>query len=376
MIFVIFSILLAPLLKRSPPATPTRIVIVQVAKIGDFVCTTPLIRNLKRAYPKARIVLIATPSVAGLAAQLPFIDAMIDSPVGSTRGLGGKIKWIRRLRQGRFDIAFCCNGGVAWPGILALAGIPTRVGLTPNFRGKSTALAQHLWTAKTEHRGNQLIGTSYAIMASHVGVKNWDPQKDIRSPRSALAKVHRFLDGEKVSEEHFRIGIAVSSANKLKELGAPLLAAICQGVLDKMPGATLVLLGTASDRGEAEQIAGRLHAAQGQHIVDSCGLFALSEIPCLISELDIFVGVDSGLTYIADALNIPLVSIAGPCNMQETRPTNASAKIIQHNLPCTPCAHIFHAPYTCHLGTRACIQKIAADEVVTEVLKLCVSTHK
>ena len=375
MIFVFISLLLAPLFKRIAAPSPARIVIVQTAKIGDFVCTTPLIRTLSRAFPAARISVIANPALLGLAAELPFIHEIIESPPDSTKGFRRKLEWVRKLRTKDFDMAFCCNGGIAWPGILALAGIPIRIGLTPNFLGKSTALAQHLWTAKAAHKSDQLIGTTYAEMLSLAGVRNYDAKKEVRAASGALNKVRELLDEQSHGEDPLYIGIAISSANKLKELGLPLLAAICRGLLDKLPDATIIFLGTRGDRDEAKQISDCLPTADRLRLINSCGLLSLAEIPGLISELDVFVGVDSGLTYIAEALETPLVSIAGPCNMQETRPTNTYAVIVQHKLPCSPCAHIFRAPYRCHLGTRACIKGITADEVVAEVYSLCKHTH-
>jgi ADP-heptose:LPS heptosyltransferase len=73
----------------------------------------------------------------------------------------------------------------------------------------------------------------------------------------------------------------------------------------------------------------------------------------------------------ADAVGIPLVSVTGPCNMQETRPLGKQVILLQRaDLPCAPCAHIFHAPYTCRVGTRACIREISAIEITKAVSKL------
>ena len=73
-----------------------------------------------------------------------------------------------------------------------------------------------------------------------------------------------------------------------------------------------------------------------------------------------------GVVTVATALelDIPLVSVAGPCNMKETGPVGAQARIVQKSMPCLPCAHIFRAPYACRIGTRACIDDVGADEIV------------
>jgi ADP-heptose:LPS heptosyltransferase len=85
----------------------------------------------------------------------------------------------------------------------------------------------------------------------------------------------------------------------------------------------------------------------------------------------LFIGVDSGITYMADAVGTPLVSVAGPCNMRETRPLGQHVILLQRtDLPCAPCAHIFNAPYTCRVGTRACVEDISAVEIAEAALAL------
>jgi hypothetical protein len=57
--------------------------------------------------------------------------------------------------------------------------------------------------------------------------------------------------------------------------------------------------------------------------------------------------------------------------MRETRPLGPEVVILQRaDLPCAPCAHIFNAPYTCRVGTRACVEDIPAREIVTAALSL------
>ena len=76
------------------------------------------------------------------------------------------------------------------------------------------------------------------------------------------------------------------------------------------------------------------------------------------------------MTYMADALSVPLVSIAGPCDMRETRPVQARVIIIQKTLPCAPCAHIYKAPYDCKVGTRECVLSVSTEEIFQAALAI------
>jgi ADP-heptose:LPS heptosyltransferase len=100
---------------------------------------------------------------------------------------------------------------------------------------------------------------------------------------------------------------------------------------------------------------------------NACGALALTELPELLKRLVAYLGVDSGITYMADAVGTPLVSVAGPCNMRETRPLGERVAIVQIHPPCSPCAHIFRAPYLCATGDFACIRDISAGRILDAI---------
>lgn len=319
------------------------------------------------AYPDARIVLALHPVNAGLAEQLPFFDQLLQIPSGALSGWRNKWTWVRQVKALKPDMAFCCSGGTAWPFVLAMSGIPKRMGVTPNFGGSSTRFAQRLWTDRVLHDGSQLIGSTYVRLLSLAGITHIDETKLVCAAPGADSRVDNFLTGAGHSPQFRLVGVAISAANKLKELGQPLLEAVCGKLLAEDSKLLVVLLGGPGDKPLAAALTKTLVSPR---VIDSCGIFELAEVPALLRRLDVFVGVDSGLTYMADALEIPLVSMAGPCNMQETRPINKRAVILQEKLPCVPCAHIFNAPYACRIGTRSCITSLQADAVAGEALRL------
>ncbi len=367
MIYVLLAMLIAPFVRRKPSASPQSILVVQTGKIGDFICTTPLFRTLRAAFPDARIVLVLHPVNRSLASHLPYFDELIDVPSGTLSGWHQKRVWARKIKAVQADIAICCSGGLAWPVILAMSGIPRRLGVEPNFMGRSSRFAQRLWTDSVRHDGEQLIGSTYARLLGKLGIELLDRHTVLNPAPSAEAHVAQFLKFKQVTPDRQLVGVAISAANKLKELGLPLLEGLCRQVLASRETLDIVLLGGPGDRPLALALTSQLASSR---VMDSCGEFPLDEVPALLKRLDVFVGVDSGLTYMADTFDIPLVSLAGPCNMKETRPQNEQVILLQEKLPCVPCAHIFKAPYSCHIGTRACITNVQADMLSEAVLRL------
>lgn len=341
---------------------PKRILLIQAAKIGDAICTSPVLRELRFGLPDAHITVLASPVAAPLFRHDPHATSVMAVDSSEWRGFGAKWRLARRLRRECFDWVVCCNGGSIWPTVTTWAGIPVRAGLRPNFSGRSQQLAQGLWTVSVPHRGDRLIVDTYFDLLRGLGLSPVRSDKEVFAAPGANDRISGLL-----AVASSRIGLAVGAANKLKELPDDTLREIAAGILATLPATTVVLLGTAADRHRALAIRDKIAPDLRSRIVDACGQVALEDLPALIARLNGFVGVDSALTYMADALGIPLVSVAGPCNMRETRPIGKDAIIIQRQLPCLPCAHIFRTPNTCRVGTLACIRDITATEVVTAI---------
>ncbi len=363
MIYTLLTLLLLPLLRlfqRRPAMPPRRILVVQVAKIGDAICTTPLLRELRAGLPAAHITLLAGSVAAPLLRVNPRLDEVLVADAADWRGLAAKLRLAARLRRGAYDAVLCCNGGATWPAVLAWAGIARRIGVIPNFAGRSQRLAARLWTNGIAHRGERMIVETYFDMLRALDLAPTDRRKEAYAASGADGRVATLLP----ADNRPLIGLAISAANKLKELDTTKQAALVAELLAAWPGARIVLLGGPGDRSQAAALATAVPEGVRAALLDCCGALDLADLPALLARLDLFVGVDSGLTYIADALEVPLVSVAGPCNMEETGPVGPRARIVQHALPCAPCAHIFRAPYACRIGTRECIRDVGAEEIM------------
>lgn len=365
--------LISPLLRilaGRPPAEPQRILVIQMAKIGDLLCATPVFREIKQRYPQAHLSVMATAQNAPLLQANPRVDAFVMAEAKKFRGLMGKCRLVRLLRQGRYDTVVCLNAGAAYALGTLWALIPRRLAVQSNVGGTSHRLAARLWGDVELHRGDQLIQATYLALLSRLGIVGGRVDKEVFAVAGAQKKVDKLLGGLNHGQVSAPlIGIGVSSANRLKALGDEKIIAIARHLLAVRPTARLVLIGSADDKSEALRIAAQLPATA---VINACGTLGIAELPVLLQRLTVFIGVDSGVTYMADAVNTPIVSVAGPVDMQETRPLGNRVIILQRtDLLCAPCSHTFNAPYTCRVGTRACIEGIDARQIADAALALC-----
>lgn len=357
MLYIILTLLLLPLLVRRASGTG-RILVVQTAKIGDVILSTPLLGSLRASFPNARITLMHQPMTAELATDHPWVDARIELLPGRLGGLRAKLSIARQLRSQDFDVALVLSPGTPLLVAIAWAGIPARLAVMPTPCGSTMHLARRLLTGHVLHEDNQPLVDSQLKLVRLLG-----GTKQSSSQLVAIASAWG-PDADEVDAFAIRVGVGVGAANALKSLDNEILAAVCRGI-SRLPGACAVLIGAS---GDAEKAGGIRTLAGDANIVDMTGRYSLAQLPVLIRRLQVFVGVDSGITHMADALGVPQVIVSGPVKMVEVMPHTAGSRIIPPPpLPCAPCTTVLRAAYRCATGTHACVRSTDPGSVVAAV---------
>lgn len=369
MISLLLTWLFSPLLylrlalRRSNPE-PREILLIQTAKIGDLICTTPLFREIKRRYPQCRLSILLHPINAPLAAQNPYIDLTLCCQSADYRGLRGKLKLLNLLQAHRFDTTICVSPNLGFMLMPLWAGIRRRLAILPNYGGASYRMAAPFLSAGEPHvSGRLVLETEFRLLrALDIQAASFD--KEVYATPEAASKVAVWLPAT-ISHRKL-IGIGLSSGNKLKELGTEKLCSLIRLLLQNTD-TSVVLIGAATDRGQGEEI---MQLLANDRIVNSAGAFSLAELPALLSRLALYIGVDSGITYMADAVKIPVVDIMGPADADDQRPTGVQAVVLRSKLPCAPCSHAFKVPFECAIGTRSCVMSVSANEIFQHAANL------
>ncbi|MBI5050078.1 MAG: glycosyltransferase family 9 protein [Nitrospirae bacterium] len=343
-----------------------KILVIQTAKIGDLICLTPVFREIKKKYPDIHLAVMANPAAKELLEHNPYVNEVITINNHEYKGFSGKIKLSNLIRKENYDIAICLNPNVPFA-IATLWGlVPVRLSIMPDFSGITFKMASIFYTFLERYIRGKLVMETYMQMLKKIGIESNNRTKEVYKSPDADKKAEKFLS-EFSGKDIPLIGIAVGSGNKLKELGAEKLAVLADRMIEELQ-ARVILIGSDNEKDTAVKI---LSLSKNKNaIIDSTGMFTLSELPALIEKLFLFIGVDTGITYMADALLVPLIDIAGPSDMSDQRPLGKNSIIIQKDFPCVPCSHAFNAPYSCERGDRICITSVDVSEIVEAAKKL------
>ncbi len=315
---------------------PKKVLIVQMAKLGDMVCTTPMFRAIKHRYPNVQV------TVMGNAINRELLTGNTD--VDSYIIWSGIRNTIKQLRRGHYDFASITSPSAPLLAVLYLSG--ARMIVAPrieNGRSPNDTLAYRLLTRLCHTRPHQMrhyAPREYLRLLEPVGINSDDATKRLAYSSAARERIASFLH-----EQHLRadgrllIGVAPSAGHKTKEWFPERFAEVITELKKKYP-VDIVLVGSKGDMVAGEAVKKYLPDAS---ITDTCGMFSVEEAKALIASLDMLLSVDTGPVYVAEAFGVPTVDITGPIDEHEQPPIGDMHLVVPPPPPREPQLFVMNA---------------------------------
>jgi heptosyltransferase II len=291
------------------PTHPKTLVIVQFGKLGDIVCTTPMFRAVKQTFPHTRVLVVGDKVGKQVLAGNHDVDRYIVCGTDIAEALA-------ELKKEAPEVGITTGPSSRAFALLYLAGIPCVVGPrvegVKSSEGRLYRLLRGLGV-QVPHRMGHYAPREYLRLLEPLGVHAQDTQKHLAISPEAKDKVEEFwhrqgLVGQRV------VGISPSAGNKIKQWPPERFAAVAAHVHHK--GAKVLLIAGPGDTEEVEA----MHAALKVPVIDAAGAFSIEELKAAVARLSVFVSVDTGPIYIAEALGVPTVDIVGPVDEREQPP--------------------------------------------------------
>ncbi len=371
MIYILLTWLTAPLwwplaqVRKLAAKTPQSILIAEIAGIGDVVCSTAVFKAVRARYPQAHIALMVDTVLADLAAQDTNLDEIILFAYGAQRGLKGRLNLMRHMKT--FDTVVCLIPSAAQLTAMCWAGVPRRYSVLPDVSTRSYQWLAPLMTHAVAHQTNTpFVGTQLHLLAP-LGVKQGDLSRELFVQGPSRVHIRSWLQRPATRW----IGIAIGSGQGIKAIQPKVVESLIQQLL-QTDGIGVVLIGGSKEAPLATQLT---QAINSDRLLNTAGQINLADLPALIEQFAVFVGVDSGVTYMADTLDIPMVYLPGPANPKDQGPIKAKCITLKKPLPCAPCSRVFVTPKTCAIGTQECIASFTAGDIHSAVMCLLEEEH-
>ncbi len=340
----------------TPLDNPQRILLVQLADIGDLILTTPALHALREALPAAHLTLLTTAHSAplierGLLDEVITVDRRLARSIGALHPAALQQIWA--LRRRKFDAVVFFHHLTLWAGTLKYALIAWAarahrvIGLD---NGKGWFLTDRV---RDDGFGAVHQARYWLALVAQLGA-------DAAPRRAQVALDGGVLPLAATSKQRVVIHTGSGGYSLARRWPASHFARVADALIAEH-GAQVVLVGTASD-GAADVQQQMQHKAV--MLVNRTSLTQLADV---IRSADLYIGADSGVTHLACAVGTPLIAIFGSSNAQAWGPwLGHPHNVVLRSAPlCSPCSYVAHrigAREGC--PARTCMQMVTPDQVI------------
>lgn len=272
---------------------PRGILVVCTRRIGDVLLTTPLIRSLRLAWPRARLEVLVSPGTEGILAGNPDLDAVLVTPRG---GLAARWTFLRALFR-RYDLACAATAS-------------DRARFLARWAGRRCV---GLWSSVDAARGRALVpGTwlEYDELDEHAIESPLRIAEALGIPlrREVVAPLPRQSPDLPELRRPYAV-IHPWPRFRYKAWPRERWLGLCRAL--RGDGLQVVVSG-GPDQAERAFCAALAEAVPGS--VDLSGRLSFAELGEVIGRSRVYVGTDTVMTHLAAAVGAPTVALFGPSN--------------------------------------------------------------
>ena len=280
---------------------PLRILIVRTDRMGDVILSTPIIKNLRLAYPDSHIAFMCRPYTRDILAGNPYLnEVIVYDKYGRHKSFLASLKFALSLKNKKFNWAIILHPTNRAHLIAFFAGIPVRAGWDRKLGFLLTRKLNH-----TKHLGekHELEYTLDLLKLLRVPVKD----KNTFFPLKAEDKdyINKLFSQYNVSATEMVIVIHPSASCPSKRWPQEYFITLIHLLREEFN--PRIFLVTAP--GEIKYAQSIIRHSRG--VIDMRGKLELSQLGALIGGANLFISNDSGPVHIAAALAVPVISIFG-----------------------------------------------------------------
>ncbi len=351
-----------------------RILIANIFGIGDVLFTTPLITNLKMAFPRVTIDYMCNARTKDILEDNIDIDDIHvyekDDFVklwrkSKVQGVKGLYKLLARVREKQYDAVFDFTLSREFGLFFMLTGIPRRIGL--DYKKRGIFLTDKISFVGFEGRH---VVEHYLDLLKCINVPVRDNATHMEISRKSSEWAPRFFETKGLGEKPVVALIPGGGASWGKQASRKRWQAdkFCQ-VADDLTGCgmDIIILGDGSEEKLCRDIADKMKIPP----VVVGNDFSLKKYVELLSKCDLVLCNDGGPLHVAVALGVKTVSIFGPVDDKVYGPYPTSDRHIAITNPdaeCQPCYSRFKVPECEH--DNKCLVGIKQEAVTMACLKL------
>lgn len=336
---------------------PARILLLKPCCIGDVLLSTPLLAAIRHGFPRAEITYAVGAWSRPMVETSEHVDAVMTIPEYWTPG--SFLAVASEMRKRHFDVIFV-PGRSPILGVLALlAGTPVRVGLDSRSRG--FAYTHPVPVPDTVMHEADL----YLLLAKAVNL----PPVDRRLwffPTKADRRAAADLLGELQSDQPLVVLHCGGGSNPgmvlERKRWLPERWAVVADTLARTRNARILLVGSAQE----QEVMERVRKAMTTPATAIAQQWRWGVLAAVIERAALFLGHDTGMSLLANAVGTPHVVIFGPSDPQIYGPYGRAGRFVWRPTASSPCFYDGSAPANCPCMGQ-CMRNVEPQDVLKVV---------
>lgn len=330
--------------------TVKKILVIDLAFIGDVILATPTMRALKAHFPNASLTMLTIPLTAEIAAMNPYVDeVLVYDKRGRDKGFFGMWRAARRLAPMGFDLAVSMNFALRGAVVARLAGIPKRLGYDAQHAGWFlTMVASH----RRDGIKHETLNHLEILRPLRIDENNIDASLSMQVPESARESLAEKKGARHIPQDGYIVFCPIGSYVR-KNLSLATAAHIVRHFSQRKP---IFLIGSAAEAKQLEEIA-RLASLPPNNVL--AGALTLPELAAFLENASCLITVDTGPLHIAQAVGCRTVAVFGPTDPVVWGPRGEKDAVLYHKTDCSPC----WGKGKCE-KRMVCIEGTAAREII------------
>ncbi len=343
-----------------------RILIVKLRYIGDTLSIVPVLENLERLSPGARVDVLVNRGTEPVVTYHPGVERtwVYDYGLSKQRSLASiryQLELMVRLRARRYQVVIDFTHGDRAAVLCFLTGAPVRV-THAHAGGISRRLMNRFVDSDPGTR--HIVDHQLACLEA-LGLEGFERSLSLHVPASVKQAVDRLVESAGLDARRPWVAVHPGARGGLRRWRAERFAELMERVRSSA-GAALLLLGGPGEGRVLEAVRAGMTAPPD---LSTTGL-SLLETAELLGRCTLFVGNDSAPGHLAAASGCPTVSLFGPTFPHMWRPLSPAGEVLFKNLPCCGCRQ-----EACIRPWASCMDLIEVDEVWEAVQRLLRPKH-
>jgi heptosyltransferase-2 len=335
---------------------PKNIIVRMPNWVGDMVMATPVLSDLRKAFPDAKITAMCKVPLSELLEEDDEVDEIFCfSKTSAFSRHSDRKSIVEKLQNGKYDLGIVLTNSLSSAWWFWQGKVENRLGF--DTKGRKFLLTHPV--SFPENVSSQHLVTTYKMLLAPLGIPVSDTPPRIFVSDKELQLAKTLLKQHGVQDHHTIVGINPGATYGSAKCWLPERFRDITKRLLEDKNLFVVYFGDQATASLVKEICQGLSA----RVVNLAGLTSLRELAALLTFCDVLLTNDSGPMHIAAALGTPIVALFGSTSQKITGPYRTGI-VIQKHVECSPCYQ-----RTCPIDFR-CMKKIEADEVYSQIIQV------